>query len=168
VATRDARGTEGLDEQDSKSSVTSRQSGEQVSPILGLASPADDDSEQESETATSEDIPLKAAARKIRMTALPDYSPYLPPFDRTKVGEDFFADLCDKRVIPGFDEERFSCWCHVAKRAENPDKDLILSKMHVSTKKGVITRFQSSRWLEHAAKCSFYKVSTVALRHSRR
>jgi hypothetical protein len=52
-------------------------------------------------------------ATRFPTTPLPNYSLHLPPIDRTKKGEDFYADLQAKRIIPGYDEDRFSCWCHV-------------------------------------------------------
>lgn len=33
--------------------------------------------------------------------SLPRYSPYLPPIDRTRTGQEFFAHLKDERIIAG-------------------------------------------------------------------
>lgn len=96
----------------------------------------------------------------VQMTPLPDYSPHLPQIDRTKQGEDFFADLQNKRIIPGYDDERFSCWCHVAKSAEDPQAD-VLSNTHtdLAAKDTRGRRYETYRWFGHVSRCKFYKVS---------
>jgi hypothetical protein len=102
-------------------------------------------------------------ARQASTTPLPNYSPHLPPIDRTKTGEDFFADLHVKRIIPEYDQERFSCWCYVAKRAQNPGKHKLLSNSHcvTHTTRDSTYRFQMHKWFVHVAKCAFYKVSRI-------
>jgi hypothetical protein len=150
--------------QDLRSSENRRQSRRETSPLTDITCRTDNDNDQENEIFASEDTFSTEPARNVRILTLPDYSPHLPQFDRTKTGEAFFADLYDKRLIPGYDQDRFSCWCHVAKRAENPDKDAILSKLHSGAPRtgGNILKFRAATWLAHAAKCAFYKVSLLA------
>ncbi|GHJ85889.1 hypothetical protein NliqN6_2291 [Naganishia liquefaciens] len=66
------------------------------------------------ESSGSNREPTKGRSEPYRIK-LPLYSPFLPPIDRTLRGQDFFEDLRAKRIIPGYDETRFLCWCKVAK-----------------------------------------------------
>lgn len=151
-------------DQDSGYSENARQSGRKVNPTFEFHSTTDDETDHESETSASEPVPSTKPARQVRLTSLPDYSPYLPSIDRTKAGEDFFADLYDKKLISGYDQDRFTCWCHVAKRAQNANGNAVLSRSHcyAAKKGGSMYRFQTSKWFEHAARCAFYKVSLFA------
>lgn len=108
-----------------------------------------------------ESISSTEQARQLEITPAPSYSPHLPPVDPTKSGEDFYADLYRKRIIPGYDQDRFSCWCYVAKRAQNPRKKMMLSNSHCvpSTARNCVYRFQVRKWFGHAARCAFFKVS---------
>jgi hypothetical protein len=138
--------------------------------MLELVPTSDDDSDsnRESETSAPGPIQSKKPARQVRLTSLPDYSLYLPSIDRTKAGEEFFADLRDKQIIPEYDQDRFVCWCHVAKRAQNANGNAVLSRSHcyAAKKGGGMYRFQTSKWFEHAARCAFYKVSLFARKNS--
>jgi hypothetical protein len=102
-------------------------------------------------------------APEITTTPLPKYSPLLPPIDRTKAGEDFYADLQDKRIIPGYDEDRFSCWCHVAKEQSGkvaPSENLSNAHSDVTSVQGAsVKRYKTFRWFAHAKRCAFYSVS---------
>lgn len=89
-------------------------------------------------------------------TPLPDYHPSLPPIDRTILHEEFYADLQDKRIIPGYDQERYSCWCHVSKSAKGSTAPLSIQHLGGTNKP-----FRVSRWFQHAAKCAFFKVSHI-------
>jgi hypothetical protein len=97
---------------------------------------------------------------KIPTSRRSDYSRYLPPYDLSNKSEAFFADLKSKRIIAGYDEDRFSCWCHVAKKARNPDTQQ-LSCTHVqrSERHGLDQRYCTSFWFSHVSRCDFYKVS---------
>jgi hypothetical protein len=102
-------------------------------------------------------------APEITTTPLPEYSPLLPPIDRTKAGEEFYADLQDKRIIPGYDEDRFSCWCHVAKEQSGkvaPSENLSNAHSDVASVQGAsVKRYKTFRWFAHAKRCAFYSVS---------
>jgi hypothetical protein len=106
-----------------------------------------------------------APAPEITTTPLPKYSPFLPPIDRTKAGEDFYADLQDKRIIPGYDEDRFSCWCHVAKEQSGkvaPSENLSNAHSDVASVQGAsVKRYKTFRWFAHAKRCAFYSVSLL-------
>lgn len=109
-------------------------------------------------------------APEIQTTPLPKYSPFLPPIDRTKAGEEFYADLQDKRIIPGYDEDRFSCWCHVAKEQSGkvaPSETLSNTHCEVrSTPGSKIRRYRAHRWFAHAKNCAFYVVSLLGCRRA--
>jgi hypothetical protein len=95
---------------------------------------------------------------------LPNYSPHLPPLDFRKSGKAFYSDLRDKRIIPDYDEDRFLCWCHVAKRAMGRRLGVIalhgLSHCATTEDEGSdVGRYLPSKWISHAAKCGFYKAS---------
>jgi hypothetical protein len=155
--------TEEDNNQDSRSSEGPRQSRRETSPLTDITCPSDNDSNQESEISASEIVSSTGFGRQVQMTPLPHYSPHLPPIDRTKTGEGFYADLCDKRLIAGYDQDRFSCWCHVAKIAENPER-AAFGNLHIRSARteGNALRFQAYLWFGHAVKCSFYEVSLSA------
>ncbi|KAI5452133.1 hypothetical protein NCC49_001071 [Naganishia albida] len=96
-------------------------------------------------------------------TPLPDYHPSLPPIDRTILHEEFYADLQDKRIIPGYDEERYSCWCHVSKSAKGSTAPLSIQHLGGTNKP-----FRVSRWFQHAAKCAFFKDPWATDEHGER
>jgi hypothetical protein len=103
-----------------------------------------------------------APTPEVITTPFPAYSSLLPPIDRTKSGEEFYADLQAKRIIPGYDQDRFSCWCHVAKSEEDPEAEGLSVSHCDATRKstaGKVPRYLPSRWFSHASKCPFYKVS---------
>ncbi|GHJ85907.1 hypothetical protein NliqN6_2309 [Naganishia liquefaciens] len=96
-------------------------------------------------------------AFKSHSSALENYSRHLPAIDLTKTGEEFFADLLEKRIIAGYDQERYSCWCHVAKAAKNPNTCL-LSIAHGNVRgTSKFKQYRTFRWYQHAAKCAFYR-----------
>jgi hypothetical protein len=90
-------------------------------------------------------------------TPLPGYSPHLPPIDRTKRGQSFYEDLLAKQVIQDLDDERWTCWCHVAKRDQIPAPP-VLGLSHQRKSASRVQRYISICWFNHAAKCDFYKV----------
>jgi hypothetical protein len=150
VAAQQVQVTEEESDQESTSSESSRHGRRKMEPILELVPSPDDnsDSDHESENSAPDLTPSAKPARKVRLTSLFDYSPHLPPIDRSKAGEDFFADLRDKQIIPEYDQDRFTCWCHVAKRAQNPNGNAVLSRSHcyAAKKGGGMYRFQTSKW----------------------
>jgi hypothetical protein len=100
-------------------------------------------------------------------TRLPDYSPHLPPLDFTKTGKSFFADLRNKRIISEYDQDRFFCWCHVANRGRQSTTGMP-GNSHRATMNDQVNdsrRYQRTRWLAHASKCPFYKVSFLNFRY---
>lgn len=91
---------------------------------------------------------------------LPCYSIDLPPLDRSKCSKAFYEDLQDRFIIAGFDEERFSCWCHVEK-GKKGETDALLSTSHVTHMNGRRHRYRFAAWFHHAERCAFYKVRTL-------
>jgi hypothetical protein len=101
---------------------------------------------------------------------VPDYSPHLPPLDFTKRGKDFYEDLLDKRIIPEYDQDRFLCWCHLAKRAMRRRTGVLSlhGNSHCTTTEDEgsdVGRYVMSRWITHASQCAFYKVSFLYRRY---
>jgi hypothetical protein len=85
---------------------------------------------------------------------LPDYSPHLPPIDRTKWGQAFYEDLRAKRIIEDFDDKRWTCWCHAVKRDKIPTPRNLSISHHSSSQ-----CYMSASWFTHATSCHFYRVS---------
>lgn len=84
------------------------------------------------------------------------YHSGLPQIDRTKASKEFYIDLQNKFIIAGFDEERFSCWCHVEKGKRGLATALSVS--HTGVQGGKMWRYRSSAWFHHAEYCRFYRV----------
>lgn len=101
----------------------------------------------------------RSSKRISQTTPLPEYSPHLPPIDRTKTSKAFYEDLLGKQIIHGLDDKSWTCWCHVAKRDQVPPaRNLSLSHCKVSASRGA-QQYISFLWFAHAARCAFYKVS---------
>jgi hypothetical protein len=97
---------------------------------------------------------------QLQTLPLPQYHPDLPPIDRMKGGKAFYTDLQDKFIIAGFDEKRFSCWCHVENWKQGMTSPLSIN--HTRMANGKTSRHRSSYWFSHAQSCKFYKVSRIS------
>jgi hypothetical protein len=94
-------------------------------------------------------------------TPLPDYSPHLPPVDRTKWGRSFFEDLRAKRLIEDYDDKRWTCWCHAAKKNQRRVPRTLSLSHQKSEVQESSRRYVSRSWFLHAARCHFYRVSGI-------
>jgi hypothetical protein len=71
----------------------------------------------------------------------------------------FYTDLQDKYIIAGFDEDRFSCWCHVEK--EKKGAEVPLSVTHTAVQCEKVQRYRAWTWFMHARNCKFYRVRRI-------
>jgi hypothetical protein len=119
-----------------------------------------------SDSLPSRTLPSETKSRDhLQNYPLPQYHPDLPPINRMKRSKAFYDDLQDRFIIAGFDEERFSCWCHVEKEKRNSSQPL--SVKHVYPRgTGGVQPYTSAAFFIHADKCKFYKVCCRELVHS--
>jgi hypothetical protein len=110
-------------------------------------------------------LPSKKGTPYRQKTSLPNYSSDLPFIDRTKWGRAFYEDLRAKRIIENFDDKRWTCWCHAAKRDKIPTPRFLSVSHQWSQAKEGSQRYMSASWFAHAASCDFCKVS-VSLERS--
>jgi hypothetical protein len=110
---------------------------------------------------------LKTPREYIQRQPLPHYHSDLPQIDRMQASKAFYMDLQDKFIIAGFDEERFSCWCHVEKEKRGEAKHLSLKHTHKiqiqGRNKTRLQRYSSNAFFAHALSCRFFRVSRIVL-----
>lgn len=126
-------------------------------PTIPTHDPMELETNHASRISSSRQQPQRKTTRdQLQNFPLPQYHPDLPHCDRMKCGKAFYTDLQDKFIIAGFDDERFSCWCHVEKEKEGQAGPLSLN--HTRIKKAKTHRYHSSFWFTHAQYCKFYRV----------
>jgi hypothetical protein len=131
-------------------------------PTIPTHEPMELETNHASRISSSRQQPRGQTTRdQLQNLPLPQYHPDLPHIDRMKRSKAFYTDLQDKFIIAGFDDERFSCWCHVEKGKKGQAEPQSLN--HTRIKKGKTQRYYSSYWFTHAQHCKFYKVRRIGL-----